>query len=364
MDDALLSKEDPEQSLVSYCVSPGEQFLLCLEVTTVRPVKVFVRVKNLKSNSKVGKYELPMDISSTVLEKESFGIKLVQASIAHKNKAEVKHYIIINTGDGLSFLTLEQLFSVGGEIPRKWQHSSFNDTITSFHGYNVRGCNVQVVYATKLGAVVKFDFNIASGAFKKLEEHKDVAADSINTCSPCMPVDIDPLTTYIPELVFSSFDNNLYSLENTLQKLPIFEPMTENKTLVSASGVIAKQYSTKSLRYYVANVLNSGCHLFKRSANDDWDKVQLFERHVSSEEFSPFADCLVSCYGRTQLRIATGSECGKIFYWRYDYRDELILESNELEVGREGDTVYGLQLLGSNVYYMVNRDFIDCRTIN
>ncbi|SCU80327.1 LAME_0B02608g1_1 [Lachancea meyersii CBS 8951] len=359
MNDVALTNKFLNEILVSYCVSPGEQFLLCLYVTIDKPSKAFIRVRNLKSDQKIKKYEVPIELSSLAFHRDSFGLQLVQVSKAvGGKKIEFEHYIIVNTGDVLHFFTLEQLFSIGEYVPYKWRHNSSTDTVTSFHAYNVRGPDLQVVYCTKFGAIVKFDFDSNASSFKLVSEFKDAASDCISHCEPCTSTHKNKDAIEIPELVFSSFDNCIYSLEGTLQKFPAVDTLSEQKILVSAVGVVAKQYSKKSLRYYVANVLNGGCHLFKRSANDTWDETRILERDTVLVEKSPLVNCCLTCQSRTQLQIVSGSESGKIYYWCYDYRDDNILESHVLQVAETQDIVYNLQVVGPSIYYMVNRDIV------
>ncbi|SCU81973.1 LAFA_0C08284g1_1 [Lachancea sp. 'fantastica'] len=358
MHDATLIDIFPDESLVSYCVSPGNVFLLLLYITVERPLRVLLRVKNLKSDLKVTTYEIPIETMSSLVPKNSFGLQLAQVSKQTKNKIEFEHYIIVSTGEGLHFFTLAELFSTDKFRPRKWHLGSSADTLTSFNAYNVRGNDLQVVYATKLGSIVRFNFNIESKTFKMVSDYKDAGTDCITSCQPCEPAHIDDERIQIPELVFSSFDNYLYSLEDKLQKFPV-DLASDKNVLVSAYGVVAKQYSKKALRYYVANVLNGGCCLFKRSASDTWDRIHVFERETPGVgESSPLINCVVTVQGRTQLQIASGSESGKIFFWCYNYRDDIVTESHVINVAGDQDIVHSIQILGSSVYYMVNRDSV------
>ncbi|CEP63976.1 uncharacterized protein LALA0_S09e06832g [Lachancea lanzarotensis] len=358
MHDVALTSDHFNEVLVSYCSSPGNVFLLCLFVTIDNPLRMSICVKNLKSDLKVTRYEIPIEAMSSTLPKNSFGLQLVQVSKPAKNKIEFEHYIIVSTGDGIHFFPLEDLFSFEDCKPNKWHLNASADTLTSFYAYNIKGSELQVVYSTKFGSIVKFNFNIESKIFKMVSDCKDAATDCINSCKPCTPANIDKERIQVPELVFSSFDNYIYSLEDKLQKFPV-DLTSEKNILVSAHGVVAKQYSKKALRYYVANIVNGGCCLFKRSANDTWDRIRVFEREITSlEESSPLIDCVVTCHDRAQLRIASGSESGKVYIWCYDYRDDVVTESHVLEVAGDQDIVHNIQILGSLVYFMVNRDFV------
>ncbi|SCU90856.1 LADA_0F06766g1_1 [Lachancea dasiensis] len=367
MGDTSLIEKVADVSLVAYCVSPGEQFLVSLEISTIRPAKTFVRVKKLNEERTPTRYELGIQLSSSTIEKNSFQLQLVQASTVVKGKAELHHYIIVNTGDAIHLVSLETLFSASRRKTFKWAHYLTRDTITSFFAFNVQGSALQVVYGTTLGTLVIFEFNILTESFRKIEEKTNAAADSFATCEPCLPSGLDPEAIYIPELIFASYDNYLYSLEKgIMQKLPLIESALGGDTLVSGAGVVAKQYTTKSLRYYAVNILNSGCHLFKRGANGNWESVRIFVRNErqENEEKSPLVNCQVVSRGRTQVCIITGSEHGKIYFWQYDYRDDTITQTIVLEVAHEVDVVHSLKIAnGKTIYYMVNRDFVGSQNL-
>lgn len=363
MDNLLLEASSSDRRVVGYNISPGEQFLIILEITKTKPLHVYLQVKNLKIDSRPSEYEIPLELSSAVLENNYFQIQIVQASKVVKNTVDLQHYLVINTGDGIHFTSLEQLFLDATKQLCKWNHRSPSDTICSFHAYNVRGSALQVSYSTRLGSVVRFNFNLLTEAFKPIEELNDVAGDCLNSCSPCLPTIKDHEMIGVPEVVFSCFDNFIYSLEGSIMKFPATESMAEDQTLVSVAGVIAKHYSTKKLRFYVANMLNSGCHLFKRNANGDWDMIEILERTVSRKESSPLVNCTIRCEGRSHLEIVSGSECGKIFRWIFDFRDEVLLESSEFEVAGEHETVLDVQVIDNTAYFMVNREYIGYKAL-
>ncbi|CUS22685.1 LAQU0S06e03708g1_1 [Lachancea quebecensis] len=363
MGNHLLEASSGDRCVVGYSVSPGEQFLIALEITKTKPLHVYLQIKNLKVGSRASEYEIPLELSSAVLENNYFQIEIVQASKVVKNTIDLQHYIVINTGDGIHFTSLEQLFLEAPKKLCKWNHRSVSDVICSFHAYNVRGSALQVSYSTRLGSVVRFEFNLLHETFKSVEELNDIAGDCLNSCSPCLPTTKDCEMISVPELIFSCFDNFIYSLESSVMKFPATESISGDQTLVSAAGVVAKQYSTKKLRFYVANMLNSGCHLFKRNANGDWDMMEILERNVSKKESSPLVNCTIRCQGRSHLEIISGSECGKIFRWVYDFRDEVVLESLEFDVAGEDETLLDVQVLGNTAYYMVNREYIGYKTL-
>lgn len=147
----LLDVDPAKSSIVSFCVSPGDQFLISLEVSTAKPLQVYVKIKRLHETFRVSEYKLPLELSSAVLQKDSFKIQIVQVSKVTKNVAEMQHYLVVNTGDGLHFISLEGLLlGSSSEQPQKWHHTSLSDTITSFYSYNIRGSALQTVYSTKL----------------------------------------------------------------------------------------------------------------------------------------------------------------------------------------------------------------------
>ncbi|SCU80663.1 LAMI_0B03312g1_1 [Lachancea mirantina] len=351
-------------SISDFAASPTGHFFITVEYAKDGSGRCDLKLTKTGLHEEVFEVPIAVDISSLCnFDEAKSCIQFVAVTRPVKGKIEHEHFIVLSTHDGIHAVPCTGLFTLAdfGEIlkPVKWRHLGLHDRINSFWAFNVPGSYLHIVYCTRLGSIVKLSLNVDTCTFTKISEIRNQVGDSLNTCTPCLPTARETEIIEVPELVFSCFDNKVYILEgNKLEKFTITDLLDDEKTLISAQGAIAKRYSTRSLRFYVANVTNSGCHLFRRRTGSDWDLVHIFERDFKQTEKCSVIDCQLVWNGISQLRIISGSENGKIYIWKYDTKREMITDSETLKVASSNDYIHDLKVLNDHIYFLINQECI------
>lgn len=353
----------------TYTTSLGSNFLFFAELTSNEPLKCTLKFKNQQKNEKCRELSYRIKIPShgdRVLSQ----LQLIEVPSIIHNRVSRDPVLVINTGDGIQIVQVEDLFLAGNpdrnqkdeNLQDKWTLRSRKDCITSFHASPMNDGSIVVTYSTKSGEVTTFTYKRKLGKFYLTENRRDFADDTLNNVTSGRRVlsKWEEQVGLPDELSFSCFDDCIYSLSingGKLEKQSVLG-MTgaEPCILTCVDFVVAKKYTTTSLKFYCCNISNMGCVLYKRSTRGDWDLCYTFKREITNKEITPLVNCQIVCEENSILTIFSGSENGNLYIWRYHYLDELLLDSQTYQVGSPQDVVHDLQVTKSRVYFIRNRE--------
>ncbi|AGO10482.1 AaceriABR030Wp [[Ashbya] aceris (nom. inval.)] len=357
-----LLKASEGSAITGYCVTDASKYVIFAEVTYAKPkglLKLFSA-----GNDKTIIFKRPIEVGAEAARDEAVLNKLaiIKVPVIRKDKVEKTDILVVNAGDGIQLMSLEQLFGLDGDssIMAKWQLVHGKDRILSFEAKAATNGLIEVWFCTRLGRVMQIKYSLLSNKFHSYQQLMEVSDDSLNYMATgseehgSWEASLGPLKA----VAMACFDNSIYWLhDGTLERQSILSfEHTNNNTLTSVAYVTVKRLTTTYVNYYCGSVTNIGCIMYKRSTRGDWDIVHTFKRPMPKPESSPLLNCALSFDNVCEITIVSGTECGMLCVWRYDYKAELELAADNIKVGGDDDLVHGVQLLGNNrVYFLCNR---------
>ncbi|AET38152.1 uncharacterized protein Ecym_2420 [Eremothecium cymbalariae DBVPG len=359
-----IQKSSDNCIISGYKVTDTSKYIIFAELSISGPVKSSLKL-HIVEKEKTLKFEISLNIG--LYDEVDYSVlnhfEIIDAPILSKNKIEKKSVLVINTGNGIQIISLEQLFGfrdTESEV-QKWYLDQNADRIMSFVSKATSTGFIEIWFCTKLGKILSVRYSLIHENFTSHRQLLGSSNDTLNYMSAGYRENsqwedkIGPLK----HVAVACFDNNIYWLSNgNIEKQSILQYMDNNEehTLISVEFAIVKQFSTTSIIYFCGQIMNLGCVLYKRSTRGDWNLVHVFERAASRTECSPLINCQVHFDGNSILTIVSGSECGKLYVWKYDYKLEMEIGSNCIEVAREHDIIHNIQLLSdSKIYFLCNR---------
>ncbi|AEY95089.1 FABR030Wp [Eremothecium gossypii FDAG1] len=357
-----LLKASEGSVITGYCVTNGLRYVIFAEVTYAKS-KGVLKLFSV-DNEKTITFNKPVEVGTEAAHDDAVLNKLaiIKVPVIRKNKVEKTDIVVINAGDGIQLMSLEQLFGLddGDGVTAKWQLSHGQDRILSFEAKATTNGVIEIWFCTRLGQAMQVKYSVSSDKFHSFQQLMEVSDDSLN----CMATGSEEYGSWEAKLgplkavAMACFDNSIYWLhEGTLERQSILSfEQANNNTLTSVAYVTVKRLTTTYVNYYCGSVTNIGCIMYKRSTRGDWDVVHTFRRPISKPESSPLLNCALHFDNVSEITIVSGTECGILCVWRYDYKAELELAVNHIKVGGESDLVHGVQLLGSQrAYFLCNR---------
>lgn len=368
-----------------HCYAATHRYIFIVESSLENSYRADLLYINYADSTSVNKSSYPINLSRTSVTAPSEGslpivrsLQIVSVPLIKKNAAlETMYYLIVNTGDGIQICTLEDIIAnhQTHEVT-KWSHGKIQDCIVSLYAQGYKDGSIMMTYCTYSGSIVQCKFNTSTGTFnslelaKYLENCQDKMMDRINNISGLRNFgqnypspSQEKLWTSISSkkaMVFSCLDNNIYTVvDGNLEFQPYYnldENMDNSEQLLTwADFAIVKQYSSSSLSYYALNITNLGCVLYKRSNRGQWDMIRVLRREHETPERSPLVDCLIQLHNDNpnEFFILSGSECGKLYQWRYNFRDDSIVDLST-SVGGNKSIVHSLSVAGRDKVFFLD----------
>ncbi|AMD22925.1 HHR156Wp [Eremothecium sinecaudum] len=359
-----LSRSSENCIITSYKVTSNSKYAVYAEIDLDGSVQGSLRLFNIDKQKsipfrlslKLGLYE---DKDYSILNR----LELVEVPLISNNTVEKKSVLVITTGNAIQLVSLEQLFGLpetDEEIPT-WYLANNKDRILSYVAKALKDGSVDIWFCTRLGTISTVKYSLRRRKFHSYRALVESSDDSLNYMSS----GFDSATTWedkvgpVKQVAMACFDNSIYWLDNgTLEKHNVTQsmnPEVEN-TLISVTFATVKRLRTTSLVYFCESITNLGCVLHKRNTRGDWDLVRIFERTTNCKETSPLVDCQMHFNGDSDLTIVSGSECGKVYKWKYNYKLDIEVESQVIEVAQETDIIHCIQLVEDyRAYFLCNR---------
>ncbi|QLG70895.1 hypothetical protein HG535_0A08410 [Zygotorulaspora mrakii] len=371
----------PGELIHCFAATNGYIFLITSSLANTYEAKLCYA--NYERNKSLTRSNYPLHISRTSLKCEETdfvvrSIQIVSVPLVRKNvPLETKFHLVINTGDGIQVCSLEEIIAnrPTGKI-NKWSHGNVHDSIQCSYSQGYKDGSIMTTYSTISGTFLCIKFDVASGCFQVLPSSnqitvcQDTIMDRVNSIAGLRntainyprPSDEKLWTTLSNReaMVFSSFDNNFYSIIDGKLEIQSYYNIGEdaaNNTLTWADFAIVKQYTTSSLRFFVANISNVGCLLYKRSNRGNWDLVKVLRRETGGLEKTSLVDCLIQLDSSHPNRffVFSGSENGKLYRWEYDYKDDSIVDSNTYDTENTG-LIHSISVVGSKKVFFLSND--------
>ncbi|CAL9734112.1 hypothetical protein MOSE0_D04896 [Monosporozyma servazzii] len=241
------------------------------------------------------------------------------------NNDTIGPIVIINTMNELQFLSDE---TTGFKFI--WSLENIQDQIYSMDVFehdstsNIIGFTV----GTKMGQLIQLRLNLNSQSVKLVKKVNTM--DSINH-----------VVIHNDTYGFVSFDNFFYfhikdHLERQTCSLPWLNDDddedcdgTLEQTVTSVDIATIDKYSKSQIVYALCHITNFGCVLFKRPIRGNWEFMKSFRKEIipGYNETSPLLDCKIISdpINTTRYLIVSGSECGKLYIWKYDFNENEII---------------------------------------
>ncbi|CDH12741.1 uncharacterized protein ZBAI_04527 [Zygosaccharomyces bailii ISA1307] len=347
-----------------HCYTATKTTIFIVESTHAEPWKVQLLCLR---HGKITSLQYPIHVRRSDTEEGSISKvkKLSIVSVPHVDTAiglELRFYLVVHMSDGIQICPVSELVKDNSIKIHKWIHTNSKDIITSCYAQGTKDERILVTYSTLTGQLVQLAFNVQSGTFTRLplpralSNAQDTFMDHLNNIAGLRdenyPTDVqEQLWKCNSDLALSCLDNTLYAvIDGKLEYQPIYELQDENMC-IWADLAVAKRYTNSSLRFFVANITNVGCILYKRSTRGHWELVQKLQRTITKKESSPLVDCFIMLLQRRHtLRVISGSEDGKLYLWDYDYFDDTIVCSKMLNVAQ--DIVHSISLVGDKLLFL------------
>ncbi|CAB4256771.1 similar to Kazachstania africana KAFR_0F03770 hypothetical protein [Maudiozyma barnettii] len=272
-------------------------------------------------------------------------------------------YLIVNLSDGVQvfpFIRKENVVTNQNEAIEnvKWFLPNVHDTVQSLTIMTETDVSIDFTVGTVLGHIYSVRYEIMNQCFlvlKDFQKWESITQDSIN----CVKSDGH-------ELVIASFDNFIYSIIDKKCESQHINVDVSNKlenfkenTLVYVDFLKVKKYSTSYIRYYLANVNNFGCIIYRRSIRGQWETLQLLPRDLNQneEEVTPLIDCIIEKgSNKDEVILLSGGEHGKLYVWAYNYKVNEITSTKIYNV-HEAGLVHNLILTDhSKITYLTNNE--------
>lgn len=392
-----------------HCYHLTSKYLFVVESPIENPQAVVVKYCNIPNKYNMKNLTYPILLSISNIENRDSGfsstvrsLNIVNVPTLLRGKLEIVYFMVINTNDGVQICSLEELLSNDNELVSegkkrisKWKHDQHNDSITCIYAQGYKYGSIVVTYGTTLCNIVQFRFDTSKKRFsriklpKQLNQTKEQMTDSISSISGIRlgmnypTSENESLWSSLSStevMSFTNLDNTLYSIiEGKLEKVPFYsdtEEQTENQeqTVIWGDFAVTKKYSTSSTMYFVVNIINLGCILYKRSNRGQWDKLNTFKRDIKTPEVIFPLDCYVFLRQHSnELIILSGSESGKLYRWSYNYRDEYVSDSeiyevNNLDIDSEElsmvSIIHSLSVLADEKVYFLSENNTSIGYIN
>lgn len=374
-----------EHDSLIHCFTATKRYLFFVSSSLANTHKVSLFYLNHERNQGAIKSEYPIKVSRTSSKVGDTNyvvraLQIVSVPLIKKNAPlETKFFLVINTGDGIQICSLENIVANNKvEEVNKWSHSRRQDFIHCSYSQGHKDGSIVTTYSTVSGSIVQFVFDVISNSFHELKITNELLGcqerimDRINNISGlrnfainCTAPSEEKLWITLSHkegMAFSCFDNSFYAIVDKKLEFQNFyntnaENAAEENVLTWVDFAIVKQYSSSSLRFYVVNITNLGCALYKRSNRGHWDMVKLLPRDFDQEEKASCVDCMIQLNPASpnQLSIFSGSENGKLYQWDYNFRDDLILNSKAFDTGDLG-VVHALDMVGFKKLFFLNKN--------
>lgn len=248
-------------------------------------------------------------------------------------------YLVVNSSDGI------QIFPFASKTDKKnqninenkWFLQNINDSINSFDILEETDEFLDICLGTILGHLIYIRYETLNESFvilKKFDKWKNIAQDSIN-CIKCIDGDI----------AIASFDNSIYTIidkkfesQSVSNDIIHNSEQTKENTLISLDMLKIKKYSSSFNRFYLVNVTNFGCLLYKKGVRGQWELIHEFEKDLEdSIETSSSVDCIIERSGNSDdLHLFSGSENGKLYYWTFNHKEKSIKDRKVLRIANNG----------------------------
>ncbi|CCC66754.1 hypothetical protein NCAS_0A01960 [Naumovozyma castellii] len=402
-------KTESENVIHAYTTTSKYAILAESEMRNPMKIKLFYILHEHDGHKREFQYPIYIKLRNELMKRHTFPsvrhlevIRTPIISIKRNKLLNVAYHLVIGTIDGIMITTLENFISTDQEPLTVWKHDNMNDVINCVYCQSHKNGTIEIVMGTVLGKIIDISFNVRHGKFTKMNETRNSSVlqkcqqlmnDSIISVNGLRDVNDganfktskdDELwvrNSITEALVFGCFDNYLYGIiDGKVENQCCYENVNNISNLASSPSdmnqerlgsletsnnmsdhiltdvdfVIAKQYSSSSLRFYVANVTNIGCILYRRTNRGEWDKLRVFKRYTHSEK-SPQVNCRLQLLPTSnELQIFSGSEDGKLFQWRYDYINDTVI-SKIVSINNQATTVHSLSFQGPNKLFFVER---------
>ncbi|CCF58973.1 hypothetical protein KAFR_0F03770 [Kazachstania africana CBS 2517] len=273
--------------------------------------------------------------------------KITILSTNIQSSKSVREISICNSFIILNLVTAIQIIKVGNlDESDSWNLSNYNDEINTIYTTNSDRDNALLIYiGTKLGNLIQVRYISELQRFDMLSSTSDLVADSINS-----------IKGIENEIVLSSYDNFIYSkIEDKYEKQHCEIEDDDTNVVTWCHFIKLPKYSNSFLRFYAVHITNFGCQLYRRSTRGEWTLSQYFKKKQCHNEKSSSLDCFVKYLENDRILIISGSEVGKLYYWVYDFKNEVTTETKIVHLP-EGKLIHSISMIDNDKIFFISND--------